>query len=500
VSAINALRDPSRAAAPGARVLPLRRGPSIDVLPPGDAPEILDAVYRVLEGTGVRFGSASVSDRLRAAGATVDPGTGRVRLPAALVGEALRLVPRELNLAARAPACDVRVVGTDGWLTMGGPRDMAVDLTSDERRPGTLADVVSASRLADAVPQIGLVGPSVSALDVPLRSRGLRELHAQLANSDKHAHVQLSVDAAGAEALVEIARIVAGGEKALRERPLVSASLPVRSPLALDGEGLEAVLNLARAGIPCGFVSAPVMGVSAPATVAGALVTALVEVLAGLVALQLLVPGAPTFAGCRALLVGADGGGPTPGGPHGPLFQMAWVQLARRLGLPVHVGAFATGSKSSDWQAGVEGGLSATAGWMTPPDLLAAAGARDGGRVFSPVAMLLDTELFDLVRQVPLGFDADDEALAYDVIEKVGPGAHFLGEPHTLRHMREAWVSRFMDTNTWEAWEEKGRPQPPEHARERALELLASHEPTPLPPATEERISEVIADRERDHR
>jgi len=497
VSAINALRDPTPAE-PGARVLPLRRGPMVAVLPEGDLERIHAATLEVLEETGVTIGAGTLLARLGSAGADLDGETGRVRFPASLVEDALRHAPRELLLAARDPACDLRVDGTAGWLSPGGRAPTAVDLGSDERRDGALADVAAASRLADAVPQIGFVGPSAAALDVAAGSRSLRELHAQVANTTKHVQLEISAEAASADALVEIARAVAGGDAALRERPAVSAFLPVRSPLALDG--LEAAVALAEAGAPCGFVAAPMAGTSAPATLAGALVSSCAEVLAGVVALQLLVPGAPTFFGTRALEVDLGGGHGTPGGPQGPLFQMAWVQLARLVGLPAHLGAFATGSKSSDWQAGMEGGLSATASWMTGPDLLAAAGLRNGGRVFSSIAMLLDAELFDLVRQVPLGFEVDEETLALEVIEEVGPGEHFLGEPHTLRHMREAWTSRYMDKDSWEGWEEAGRPQPPERARARALELLASHEPTPLPAAVEDRIREVIAEHERDHR
>ncbi len=496
VNAINALRDPTPAE-PGARVLPLRRGPTVAVLPEGDLERILAAVLQVLEHTGVRIGSGALLARLDAAGACGDTEAGRVRFPASLVEDALRHAPREVLLAGRDPASDLHVDGTAGWLSPGGRAPAAVDLATDERRGGALADIVAASRLADAIPQLGFVGPSAVALDVSAWSRALHELHAQASNTSKHVQLEISAEAASTDALVEIARAVAGGDAPLRERPVVSAYLRIRAPLALDG--LETAIALAEAGVPCGVVAAPTAGASAPATLAGALVIAAAEVLAGVVALQLLVPGAPTFFGTRALEVDLSGGHATPGGPQDPLFQMAWVQLARRVGLPAHLGAFATGSKSSDWQAGLEGGLSATTAWMTGPDLLPAAGLRNGGRLFSAVAMLLDAELFDLVRQVPLGFEVDEEALALEVIEKVGPGEHFLGEPHTLRHMREFWTSRYMDKDSWEGWEEAGRPQPPERAAERARELLASHEPAPLEPAIDERIREVIAEHERHH-
>jgi len=351
------------------------------------------------------------------------------------------------------------------------------------------------ARLADAQPQVGVVGPTPPATDLPEPTRAFHELRALLAATSKHVEVEVPPDAATARALLAIAE-AAGDGTTLAERPIVSAVVPLASPLALDGAVLEAAAALAAAGVPCGFVAAPVAGVSAPATLPGALVTAAASALAGVVALQSLAPGTPTFLGTAGLAV-AGGAAPRPGGAHGPLFQMAWTQLARRLGLPSRVEAVATGARFSDWQAGMEGGLTGVASWMTGPDLLSGAGLRDGGRIFSAVAMLLDTELFDLVRRIPLGFAVDEDALALEVIEKVGPGDHFLGEPHTLRHMREMWTARFMDTDTWEAWEEARRPQPPERAHARALETLETHEPVPLPAEAEARIREVIAEHER---
>ena len=497
MDAINAMRDPGASPTADARVLPLRRGPLVSVLPQGDLELIRSAILRILEETGIQIGSPSIRERLAAEGAEAVRDDGRVRFHSSLIEGELQRRPREMVLAARDPACDLPVDGTEGWLTTDGPAHLVVDLSTDERRPPTLDDLAAATRIADAVPQIGSAGTPVTALDMTPGSRTLRELHAQLANTSKHVSFEIATDGIGAESIVEIGRAVAGNDAALRERPILSAFLRIRSPLALDGDALEAAAVLATAGIPCGFVAAPIAGANTPATLAGVLATAGAEVLAGMVALQLLAPGAPTFFGSDGLRVPVGGAEPIPGGPHDPLFQMAWIQLARALDLPAYLGSFGTGAKSSDWQAGMEGGLSATGIWMTGPDLLGGAGLRDGGRLFSSIAMLLDTELFDLIRQVPLGFEADEDALAFEVIEKVEPGGHFLGEPHTLRHMREAWMSRFMDKDSWEAWEEAGRPQPPERAAERARELLASHEPTPLPPATDERIREVIAEPER---
>jgi trimethylamine--corrinoid protein Co-methyltransferase len=491
MSSINAMRGPS-SGADGARVLSLRRGPQVPVLSEGDLERLRAAALRVLQETGIALSSERVAERLSASGADADARSGRVRFPVELVEERLAGVPPLGTLAARDPARDLPVGGTEGWLGTGGSAGIAVDLVTDERRSVTLTDVTDAARLADALPQIGFVGRPASATGAPGRSPELHELLALLENTSKHVQIAVPSGPGAADAVVEVARLASGDHDA-PGRAVVSAFLET-SPLGIDGDRLATAARLAAAGVPCGFVSRPVAGATAPATLAGALVVALAEVLGAVVALQLLQPDAPTFVGCRGLRAHRGTGDPTPAGAASPLFQLAWVRLARHVGLPAQTGAFGTGSWSSDWQAGMEGGLSATAAWMTGPELLVGAGLRGGGRVFSPVAMLLDAELFDLVRRIPLGFDVDDETLAMEVIEGVGPGGHFLGEPHTLRHMREAWTSRYMDTDTWEAWEEQGNPQPPERALGRALELRDTHRPAPLPDGVPERIREVIAE------
>ena len=181
------------------------------------------------------------------------------------------------------------------------------------------------------------------------------------------------------------------------------------------------------------------------------------------------------------------------GGPEDLLFQMASAQLARRYGVPSSIGTFATGAKAADWQAGVENGLSGMASWLGGADMLCGAGLLFGARVHSIAELVLDAELFDLMCHLAGEVPVTDEDLALEVIEAVGPGGHFLAQPHTLRNMRRMWRPRVFDRETWEAWETAGRPEPRDLARERARRILAEHEPIPLADGIEDDIREVIA-------
>ncbi len=431
------------------RILGLPHGPSLGILPEADLERLL----------------AAVRDRL-----------GETELEA---------VPEPVPLlAGRRPEDDLPLDGSTGWLAVAWSAEEVLEGADDARRPGTLSDLEVATRLADALAQVGAVGAAVRPLDVPEPIRPLREAQTLLENTTKHVLLEVPSEAATAEALIEIVR--AAAEAPTPERAPASALLP--TGLSRE-ERLEAATLLAGAGLPIVLAVEPSLGRDG---LAGALTSALAEGLGTAAALRSRSPEARIVLVARALRAGG-----VPAGSAALRFQMAFVQAAHRLGLPVGVEALATGSRTSDWRAGAEGGLGMTAAWMTGPDLVLGAGLRDGGRAFSPVGLLLDTEAFDLVRPIPLGIAVDEETLAVGVIEKVGPGGHFLGEPHTLRHMRETWTSRFMDRDTWEAWEGKGRPEPPDHARERIPTLLAAHRPSPLPEAVRARIEEVIAERER---
>lgn len=475
--------------------LPLRH---LDVLPVSTLERIHDATLRVLDRMGVEVRSDAMIRRLAAAGARGDVETGRVTFPPELVGERLALAPRTLLLAGRDPACDLELDGTHGYLSVDGNAAEILDLATGDRRASTKHDLAQISRVADALPQIAFLWQGVAARDMPLAVQPLHELHAQYANTTKHVQLMTAAVPEQAHGAVEIATTVAGGEAELRARPLLSSFQTSLSPLTYDGPPLEAAAVYAAAGVPAGFVAMPISCATAPATRAAALVQSNAEILAGVVSLQLLVPGAPTFYGACGTVMDLRTGAASCGGPEDLLFQMAGAQLARRYGLPSNIGTFATGAKSPDWQAGVENGLSIVASWLGGADMLCGAGLLYGARVYSIAELLLDAEIFSLLRSMTEGVGEADEDLALEVIEEVGPGGHYLAQPHTLRHMREQWQPRFFGREAWEDWEAAGRPQPPSRARDRALAILAEHEPTPLQDGAEDAILRVIEAHERE--
>jgi trimethylamine--corrinoid protein Co-methyltransferase len=178
------------------------------------------------------------------------------------------------------------------------------------------------------------------------------------------------------------------------------------------------------------------------------------------------------------------------------LFGAATNVLSDFYNIPLSMGAFATGAKEPDWQAAVDNSFSSFMASLTGSDMLLGCGLLHGSRIWSYEQMLMDCEIYGIVRKVMEGIVVDDEALALDVIRAVGPGGNFLAQKHTKKHMRELWVPTLFDRRPYNEWEHK-RDGARDWARQKAQEILKSHKPEPLDPKLSAELARIIADVER---
>ena len=471
----------------------VRHEEPIDILPEDSVHAIREATFRVLETTGVEIRSERLLKELEKAGAIADHDQGHARFNRETVEACLALVPDDLPLSSREPGLDLHFDGKTGFLGVDGSAAEIVDLHTGNRRASLKSDLADITKIADSLPQISYIWQPVASRDVPVPTEPMHNLEAQLPNTGKHIMLMTAVTGEQAHACSEMASVAMGGEQALKDRPIISAFQCSVSPLVYDGGPLEAAVAFAEHGVPNGFMVMPISGATSPITRAGTLVISNAEIIAGVVCQQLLAPGARTFYGSCATTMDLRSGAANCGGPEDLLYQMANAQLARSYGLRSIVGTFATGSKTSDWQGGAENGASAMASSIAGADMLSGAGLLYAARVFSAVQMLLDCELFDMVAGAFDPMLCDAETLAVEVIEAVGPGNHFLDQDHTLDHMRELWMSDFFSRESWEDWEAGGKIEPKVKAQKKALEILETHRPYPMPDGAEDEIRKIVA-------
>jgi len=172
--------------------------------------------------------------------------------------------------------------------------------------------------------------------------------------------------------------------------------------------------------------------------------------------------------------------------------NLALAELAYYYDLPIQIGSSGSASKTLDIQAGYDDAISLVAHLLIVPDMVMGFGSLDAALTSSLEALVIDNEIIDYALRFIQGFEVNDDTLAVDVINKVGPGGIYLGEKHTLEHFRERWMSRLSDIDSFETWEKKGSKSIAEVAREKVKEILATHKPAPIPEGVEKEISWIL--------
>ena len=466
---------------------------TLKILTPEHERAVHEKCLQVLERVGVTTTNQHLLEIMAEHGQRVDMEGMRIRFDPDFVEEKRKLAPRSFTLAARAPDLDLDLGGDRGWLSSDGCPAHVLDLQTGQRRYSNKNDIREHTLVADALPQVGVQWQPCSANDVPVPVRPLHETHAQWPVTSKHIMQMTAIDPFNARGLVEMAQVVAGGAEQLRERPIMSNFQCSISPLHWDDPTVDALEVFAKAGVPVGICSMPLAGASAPLSVAGLMTIANAEILSGVVILETLVPGAKTFHVSYNTTIDMNTGELNPAFGANDLFaSMGSAEMGKYFELPTCHGAYGTGSKASDWQSGVQGMMGALGAVMTPTELITGIGSLYGDSVSSITEMMLGAEVFEMVAQFSDGYAFDEEAFALDTIEAVGPTGHFLDQEHTLRHMREFWRDTYMDRRSWDDWEATGRPDPRVAATEKAKEILAKHQPEPLPEDTVAELDRIM--------
>ncbi len=451
------------------------------------------ASLEVLATIGVRVPHAPVRRLFAEAGARVDDEHGLVLIPEELVERSLRSCGKSFTLYGRDPRRQARFgVGERNYNTIAGE---ALWLSDDgrERRYATLDDVVTATRLGDALPGINLVGAMADPQDLPVAYRCVEVAAAQVRHTTKPIHFWFH-DRVSARYVLEIMAAVAGGELAATQRPLAYPFLEPISPLKFPFDGIDLLYETAQFSLPVPIGPMAQVGATAPGTLAGTLAQENAEILAGICITQLIRPGLPVCYGgiphafdmATTQLVFA--------GPEQALMAVAMTQMGKHYGLPVYINVGLTDSKVPDAQAGLEAGMTLLCGVMAGADIFGHLGISGVDQGSSLPMLLMQHEIIEYIERFVRGFEVDDERLGLDAIRTAGHDGTFLDSDHTLRHFRqELWFPRLLDRRYWAAWAEDGARDLHRRCVDRKDELLRQHEPTPLDDATEREISRIVA-------
>lgn len=468
-----------------------RLQPRLTMLSRHDCLRIHRASCEILRRTGVHVYSERALTLLREAGAVVDGPLARI--PPSLVEWSLTTVPGSFNLYARgSEEVAIRLDGEGVYFGPGSDTLHYLDPRSGKRRAFTSADIADCTRLCDALPNLHFMMSVGVPEDVPEDTYFRHQFAAMVRNTTKPIVVVCDT-LADLEAIVEMAAAVAGDREALQKHPNLLLYAEPSTPLQHSQEATEKLLFCAQERLPITHSPAPMMGGTAPVTVAGAVALGNAEMLSSLVMHQLQNPGAPFLYGHGVHHLDMKDLVSVYGAPEFQLARVAAAEMGRFYGLPVWGYAGHSDSKVVDGQAAADAQFSVLVAFLARTNLNHDVGYLESGLTGSPEMMVLTDEIISMTARFVAGIRLDDEALAVEVVDEVGPGGEFLSHDHTMAHWRDLWMPRLFNRQQLEQWAEAGSKPINARLREVAVTLMEEHQVPPLPQAAEQEIERILA-------
>jgi trimethylamine--corrinoid protein Co-methyltransferase len=166
--------------------------------------------------------------------------------------------------------------------------------------------------------------------------------------------------------------------------------------------------------------------------------------------------------------------------------------LAHHYGLPMFSLAGGSDSKRPDQQAATEAALTMLVDALAGGHLIHDSGYLESGLTGSLAQLAICDEIAAWIRAAMVPVVIDEETLALDLIDSLGPDGSFLVTQHTIDHYRERWYPSLIDRLSHSAWMARGGATLGERAAAQVDRVLATHTAPPLPEAAEQAISAIL--------
>jgi trimethylamine--corrinoid protein Co-methyltransferase len=449
------------------------------------------AALDVLEISGARIFHEEALELFANSDAVVSE-TNRVRIPTAMVEQAIGSCPSKSNLTGRNGKRSIKLQKNEVAFGSGADAGFVYDRKSGERRKSTFADVEAAAKIVDYLPRLDFCMSHGRVSDAPnAKTYDRHQFLAMVKNCTKPL-VVTSVDAAGLKDQWEMACLIRGGEKEFRLSPLFAAYIRSDSPLMSNNETVDKLLFATEKGIPAIFTPCSILGVTAPASIAGVLVQTLADALFTAVLCFLKKPAMPLLLGGIQTVMAQDKETLSYGSPELHLTSAAMTEIYKWLGLLSSSAGGCTDAKIVDEQAASESVMSIYNNLMAGTNLIHQVGCLDGGLIGSLASLVMCDEIIGMIKQIDKGIQVTDETLALDILKEVGPGGEFLSHDHTYDHWKEWFRPTIIDRSNFEVWSDAGSKTYNDRLEPEVDRILESHAPEPLDDNIVQEMKKII--------
>jgi len=443
---------------------------------------------KILQEVGFCVPEQDVLNRLDNAGFQVDLESDMVKIPLDLLESALKDLPEDYKLYNRAGQVLDKFRKKSCFMGAGTPVNV-FDLQTGEHRSSTRQDVEQIITIQDALSQVDIVRPTLTATDLGEFSDLVEIAELLRCTSKPIVHRTLSPDRV--EAAAEMLFAVAGGKKEFQSKPNFATLYCPISPGYFTPENIHCMIKWAELGVPITLLSMAMGGASAPATLLGELIVINTDILAWIVVLQTLYPGTPLLYGSVSAVLDMKTGLLALGAPERGMINSGAAIMANHYGMASMCGGLSSDAKELDAQAGFEKVTTAIPLLQEGASIIYGVGATDAGNTISYQQLIFDNEIIAGIRRMWEGITIHDPTEEVDLIKNLTPRGNFLSTAHTRKNYRRHWYPEIISRDTYETWKEKNENLGQICSR-KAQEILDSHQPASLPTKVEEEIERIV--------
>jgi trimethylamine--corrinoid protein Co-methyltransferase len=269
-------------------------------------------------------------------------------------------------------------------------------------------------------------------------------------------------------------------------------------PLTYSEDAINAGFAYSNVGFPVFIASGSVMGGTSPVTISGSTVSNNAELLAAVVFLQCVKPGLGIIANDFVNAMNMQSGNIYFCSLNASLHQMAFNQMwTQYYKIPtVNTGAAYPNSKLVDYQGAYEKTHIAMTSALSGANVIVLHGGVTAELSYSPVVAIIDDDIANIVGKTIEGFEVNDNTMALDMIQKVGPvPGTFLSTNHTRLHWKqESFIPKVADRLSYQEWLSNNKINVIDKAKLRMEKILATHVPEPIDSSLDREIEKILAD------
>ncbi len=470
--------------------------PQLRVVPDQLIGPILDEAKKILAEIGVEVRGARLRERLLAHGlklARTADEAERVLFPPEVVDRAIATVPKRFALYDRDGGAYTELGGDKVHFVPGSSGLKILDHRTGETRLSNTRDFIEYVRVADGLKNLGYLATAFSTNDIePMVSDAWR-LYLLLTNSLKPI-VSGAFSEHGVVRMAEMMQLFRRDKSDLVARPMSIFTVTATGFYRYSEDSCQNLLDCVEFGIPIEIVPVTLMGLIAPVTLVGATVMHIADVLAGLTMAQIVKPGTPTlFGGAPATFHMKTAMSPMAAIETLHL-NMAYIEIAKYLGIPTQSYMALSEGKFLDAQAGAEtfaGALLAAVGGVNS---VSGPGMLDYVLTFSLAKLVFDDELCGQALHFCREFAVQEDLPTRTLVRQLLQEKHLLTSAHTLKH----WPSELylpgtvFDRINRESWQLAGSMTLDQRVHQEVERLLGAYVSPPLDPRLDAEMIRII--------